>query len=466
MDAHSPIRILVIDDDPSALEVMKETLSKHGNIDLAQSGHEAKNRFERHEYDIVLLDYLLPDLSGFELLLEFKENQPSTEIIMITNMGDVKTAVKCIKGGAFDYLNKNFNEEDLVSVITRAKEKLKSTKEMLYLRSEVERLTDYDFIVGYSQRMGRVMETLDRAAETSATVLLQGESGTGKELAARYLHKQSARSEKPFVAVNMASIPDNLMESTLFGHERGSFTGALRTTYGKFEIANGGTLFLDEIADLKTELQAKILRVMQEAEIERIGSSDTIPVDVRIIAATHRNLKELVMEEKFREDLFFRLNVIPITLPALRERIEDLPLLVDLFIKRYNRKFGRDLKISQEALNLLSRYPWPGNIRELENLIARLVAIHPAHTILPEDIPIEYQLLDEGPCQDLPTEQDRLKTATDSFERSFILRVLERENWHHEKTAIKLGIHRKTLEYKIKKLNLNEIIDRRRKDTS
>ena len=465
MKGKSELRILVVDDDQSVLEMMKFILSSQGSVDVAENGAEAQQLFHKHEYDIVLLDYLLPDSNGFELLKEFKECQPRTEIIMITHVRDVKTAVKCVKEGAFDYLNKDFEEEELLSVLLRAKEKLKSTKEMMYLRSEVERLTEHDFIIGYSKKMAEIMEILDRAAETSATVLLHGESGTGKELAARYLHNHSPRADKPFVAVHMASIPDNLMESTLFGHEKGSFTGALKTTYGKFEIANGGTLFLDEIADLKMELQAKLLRVMQESEIERIGKSELIHVDVRVIAATHRSLKDLVAEGKFRDDLFFRLNVIPITLPNLTERIEDLPLFVELFLKRYNRKYGRNLRVSEEALEVLSKYNWPGNIRELENLIARLVAIHPAEEILPEDIPIDYQITESSLDQDTDSDRDRLKAATDSFERSFILRVFEKEHWHHENTALKLGIHRKTLEYKIKKLNLAKIIDQRRRDS-
>ncbi len=464
MKTKAGFQILVVDDDPSILEMMKFILNSYGSVTVADNGTDARNLFHKFEYDIVLLDFLLPDTNGLELLKEFKEYHPRTEIIMITHVRDVKTAVQCIKEGAFDYLNKDFVEDDLISIVLRAAEKLKSTKEMMYLRSEVERLTEQDFIVGYSEKMAEIMNILDRAAETSATVLLNGESGTGKELAARYLHNHSKRADKPFVAVNMASIPDNLVESNLFGHEKGSFTGALKTTYGKFEIANGGTLFLDEIADLKFELQSKLLRVMQESEIERIGKSEPIHVDVRIIAATHRDLKELVTAGEFRDDLFFRLNVIPITLPTLSERIEDLPLFVNFFLKRYNRKYGRNLKVSDEALSALSKYEWPGNIRELENLIARLVAIHSSDEIFVEDIPIDYQITDTVLDSGGDSHRDRLKAATDSFERSFILRVLEKEHWHHENTALKLGIHRKTLEYKVKKLNLAKIIDQRRRD--
>ncbi len=459
-------RILVVDDDASMRDILASLLASFGRVDMAETAQEAREKFHSEEYRLILLDYRLPDTDGLVLLREFRELQPNTEIIMLTHMRDVKLAVQAIKLGAFDYINKDFEVEDLKALILRVFEKQNYTKEIRYLRSEVERLTDQEFLLGVSPRMKGLKEILDRAAATSATILVQGESGTGKELVARYLHQRSPRVAKPFVAINMASVPETLMESGLFGHEKGAFTGAIKTAYGKFELADTGTLFCDEIGDLKFELQAKLLRAIQEGEIERVGGQRPIHVDVRLIAATNRDLKELVQQGKFREDLFYRLNVIPINLPPLRERLEDIGLFVELFLKRYNRKFGKNLTFSPRAVNLLCQYDWPGNIRELENLVERLVAIHPSDEILPENLPIDYTFSD--PAQFVPQEEgeDRLKVATDAFERSFILRVLEKENWHQENTAAKLGIHRKTLEYKLKKLGLNPLVDQHQKKSS
>lgn len=458
-------RILVVDDDTSIQEMMVAVLSPFGSVDAAISGKDARQKFQKNEYDIVLLDYLLPDTDGLVLLKEFKDLQPRTEIILITLVREIKVAVKAIQEGAFDYIHKDFEVEDLKALIFRVIEKLKRNQEIFYLRSEVERLTDQELILGNSIKMQGIHEVMERAASTSATVLIQGESGTGKELIARYLHRHSPRFSKPFVAVNMASIPDNLVESTLFGHEKGSFTGAIKRAYGKFELANGGTLFLDEISELKLELQSKLLRVMQESDVERVGGARPVHVDVRIIAATNRDLKNLISNGAFREDLYYRLNVIPIDLPPLRERMEDIHLFVNLFLQRYNMKYGRHLKISSEALSLLSQYDWPGNIRELENLIARLVAIHPGEELMPEDIPIDYQLSEfSARGGEARGDRDQLKVALEAFERGFILRILEKEQWHQENAASRLGIHRKTLEYKIKKLNLMEIVDRRQRE--
>ncbi|MCE9624120.1 MAG: sigma-54 dependent transcriptional regulator [Deltaproteobacteria bacterium] len=310
-------RILVVDDDESMRDLLSSVLATFGKIDTAADGKEAREKFRVEEYTAMLLDYMLPDTDGLTLLKEFKELQPQTEIVMITHVREVKLAVQASKLGAFDYINKDFEVEDLRALMKRVFEKQSHVKEILYLRSEVERLTDQEFLLGVNARMQSLKLVLDRAASTSATVLVQGESGTGKELVARYLHQKSPRVEKPFVAINMASIPEHLVEATLFGHEKGAFTGALKTTYGKFELADHGTLFCDEIADLKFEVQAKLLRAIQEGEVERVGGQKPIHVDVRLLAATNRDLKTLVQEGKFREDLFYRLNVIPIQLPSL-----------------------------------------------------------------------------------------------------------------------------------------------------
>jgi DNA-binding NtrC family response regulator len=457
-------RILVVDDDESMRDLLVSVLASLGKVTTAADGQEARRYFQIEEFSVILLDYMLPDTDGLTLLKEFKELQPDTEIILITHVREVKLAVQAIKLGAFDYINKDFEVEDLRALLGRVFEKQRQVREILYLRSEVERLTDHEFLLGINPRMQALKTVLDRAAATSATVLVQGESGTGKELIARYLHQKSPRASKPFVAINMASIPEHLVESTLFGHEKGAFTGALKTTLGKFELADQGTLFCDEIADLKFEVQAKLLRAIQEGEIERVGGQKPIRVDVRLLAATNRDLKALVQEGKFREDLFYRLNVIPIQLPALRDRLEDLPLFLELFLKRYNRKFGRNLKFKPDAISVLCHYGWPGNIRELENLVERMVAIHPAENIFAEDIPIDYQIADIAHLKSLDGDSDKLKAATDAFERGFILRVLEQENWHQENAAAKLGVHRKTLEYKLKRLQLTDVVDHRQKE--
>jgi len=454
-------KILVVDDDESMRELLAGVLSTMAKVEVARDGAEAREKYQTEEFSLLLLDYMLPDTDGLVLLREFKELQPQTEIIMITHVRDVKLAVQAIKAGAYDYINKDFQVDELKAQVMRVFEKQKNLKEILYLRSEVDRLTEHEFILGTGVKMQALNAQLDRAAETSATILIQGESGTGKELVARYIHQKSPRAQKPFVAINMASIPDNLVESILFGHDKGSFTGALKTNYGKFELASEGSLFCDEIADLKFEVQAKLLRAIQEGEIERVGGQRPIRVDCRLIVATNRDLKTAVQKGEFREDLYYRLNVIPIQLPPLRERIDDISSFIELFLRRYNRKFGRSLKVSAEAINILSQYDWPGNIRELENLIARLVAIHPSDEILPEDIPVDYQYSDPSQLKSLDGGDDMLRAATDAYERGFILRVLEKEHWHQENAADKLGIHRKTLEYKLKKLNLLDIVHQR-----
>ncbi len=466
MNKNNQPRILVVDDDNTMRYLLSRTLTPLAKVDLAENGKEAREKFQNEEYSVILLDYMLPDTDGLALLKEFKEQQPQTEVVMLTNVREVKLAVQSIKLGAFDYLSKKeFQVEDLKALLQRVFEKQKNTREILYLRSEIERLTDHEFILGASPAMQGLKDVMDRAAQTSATVLISGESGTGKELVARYLHQMSPRAQKPFVAVNMASIPENLMESTLFGHEKGAFTGALKTTLGRFELADGGTLFCDEVGDLKLEVQSKLLRAIQENEIERVGGQKLFSIDVRLVAATKCNLKEMVEKGTFREDLFYRLNVIPIHLPPLRERLEDIPLFVDLFCKRYNRKFGRQKKFSNDAIFALAQYAWPGNIRELEHLIERMVAIHPAEEIHLEDIPLEYQFPGLAQISSQQGKKDQLDSATEAFERSFILRALEREKWHQENAAQRLGIHRKTLEYKIKKLNLGEIIDQHQRES-
>jgi transcriptional regulator with PAS, ATPase and Fis domain len=340
-------------------------------------------------------------------------------------------------------------------------EKQNKDRELIYLHSEMERYIEYDFIMGKTAQMKEVYDVIQKVARLPATVLIRGESGTGKELVARIIHRESALSENPFVTVNLASIPNELIESTLFGHEKGAFTGAHRQRFGKFELAHRGTLFLDEIGDLKFDLQAKLLRAIQEGEIERVGGTKTIKVDTRLIAATSINLEEAVKDGDFREDLFYRINVIPINLPPLRDRLADIPQLVELFIKRYNQKFRKKLEgISEGALSILRNYTWPGNIRELENLIERLIAISDGNMISEKDIPIEYYLTEVMHSQLGKEDEGLLTKACETFERNFILKVLEKNRWRRKETARSLGIPLSTLKYKLNKLQIYDYLNK------
>jgi DNA-binding NtrC family response regulator len=388
------------------------------------------------------------------------------EVIVISVITDIKTAVAAMKRGAFDYINKDFDYDDLRAMINRALEKQRATREIMYLREEVKDQTPEDFHIGRSSGMQKMKEIADRAAPLPTTVLIMGETGTGKELMARYIHRKSHLAEKPFVTVNLAAIPSELVESVLFGHEKGAFTGAHHLHYGKFELASGGTLFLDEIGELRYDLQTKLLRVLQENEIERIGGNRLIPVNVRLIAATNVNLTEKLKSRQFREDLYYRLNVVPISLPPLRERLEDIQSLVNIFLVRYNKRFNRHIKeFRAEVIEALCTYQWPGNIRELENFVERIVAISRKDVIGLVDIPLEYQLFKLEKLETLEGE-DLLQKTLDTFERRFLIKVLEEEQWNQTQAAKRLGIHRKTLEYKIKRLNLGDIIELERSQDS
>ncbi len=451
-------RILVVDDDDSMREILFSILKKDYEVHLVSNIFEAKQVLQGFDIRIVLLDVRLHQEDGLALLPDIKEMNDMIEVIVITVITDVKTAVHAMKLGAFDYINKQFEPEELKALISRALAKQDATREIMYLREEIKQQMPEVFFIGRSPVMLNVKEIADRAAPVPTTVLIMGETGTGKELIARYIQKHSHLVDKPFVTVNLASIPPELMESTLFGHEKGSFTGAHKLHYGKFELANGGTLFLDEIGELRHDLQAKLLRAIQENEIERIGGNKLIPVQVRLIAATNADLLEKIRRKEFREDLYYRLNVVPIHTPPLRERIEDLPKLADLFLERYNKKFNRQVKgFKPEVLEILSTYNWPGNIRELENFVERIVAITVKDYISLADVPLEYQLY-KVETMEIQEGEELLQKTIDAFEKSFILRVLEEEDWNQTQASKRLGIHRKTLEYKIKRLNLGDLI--------
>ena len=397
-----------------------------------------------------------PGISGFEVLKIVKENYPKVEVIVISVLKELDAAVEAMRHGAYHYISKDFDVEGVRTLVANASERQDLSRHVMRLSAEVAEQNDREFVVGPSRATKEVVDLVQKIAKLSATVLILGESGTGKELLARMIHRESVDPSSPFVAVNLAAIPRELVESALFGHEKGSFTGAIRQQLGKFELAGGGTLFLDEVGDLRIELQAKLLRAIQEGEIERVGGTHPIKTDFRLIAATNVDLEKAVKEGTFREDLYYRLNVIPIRMPALRDRIEDLPELARFFIRRYNQKFRKGIQgIADTAIKILSSYWWPGNIRELENLMERIVAVSDKDWITDEDLPYELhvaQLDAEGPAAG-----NLLERAVSTFERNFLIRALEKAGWNVTATAQVLGIPLSTLKFKMDRLEIREL---------
>jgi DNA-binding NtrC family response regulator len=391
-----PVRasILVVDDEVGVREAFDAVLSKDYDLLFASHGLEALRILATREVNLVLLDIRMPGIDGMEVLRRIKDLSEPTEVVIITAVKSLKTAVEAIKLGASDYITKPFDTHEILALIKRVVEKQALVKEVLSLRSEVDRERQFENLVGRNARMQEIYTLIARVADNNATVLLCGESGTGKEVLARAIHQHSNRAQRPFVAVNCAAIPAELLESELFGHEKGAFTGAIATKVGKFELATGGTLFLDEVGSMRLDLQAKILRALQEREVERVGGTRTIKIDVRVLAATNRDLKKAVEEGGFREDLYYRLNVVPITLPPLRQRRDDILLLMEHFVVKYDRAFHRSVKgFSAGATAALYHYDWPGNVRELENVIERAVALAQSETIALRDLPLEISIL-------------------------------------------------------------------------
>ncbi len=440
--------ILVVDDEYGVRQSFHMVLKDEYNILLAGTGEEAIDIFTKSPVDLILLDILLPDINGIDLLERFKELDPNAEVIMVTAVKEIQTAVKAIKLGAYEYIIKPFTVEDVLTVIQRALEKRSLMREVTYLRGELQRCHPFEEMVGKDKTMIEIFDLISDISRSDGTVLIQGESGTGKELVARAIHNLSPRNNYPFVVINCAAIPGTLMESEIFGHMKGAFTGATSTTVGKLEIANRGTVFLDDIDSLDINMQAKLLRVIQEKEFERLGSTKVIRIDVRFVAASNKDLLQLMSEGRFREDLFYRLQVFPITLPPLRERKGDIPLLLNHFLELQARKIGKAPKtFSDKAVKALLEYDWPGNVRELQNLVERLFTVTKDAVIHLKDISLLSMAKSE--IKDMT-----LKQAVNLFERQHITEVLELVDGNRKKAADILGIHRNTLLSKMNELGL------------
>jgi DNA-binding NtrC family response regulator len=439
--------VLAIDDEPGVRESLRLILQDEFEVLEAPDGAAALAMLATRRVDVALLDVRMPGEPGSKVLPKILAIDESIPVILITADPHLRMAVDAMKAGAYDYLAKPFDVDEMLNLVRQAAQQRGMERELRYLRAEFERAHGFDQLVGRHPTMVRLYETIAQVAQTPATVLITAESGTGKELVARAIHNQSPRREQPFVAVNLAAIPDSLLESELFGHEKGAFTGAHSRKPGKFELAHGGTLFLDEVGSLRIDLQAKLLRALQQREIERLGGTRTIQVDVRIIAATNSDLREAIRTRAFREDLYYRLHVVPVTVPPLRERKSDLADLAAHFVRKYSQDFKKDVRgLSRGALLALQRYDWPGNVRELENIIERSVALAVRSVIGLDDLPLELAMNEvvPGRSESDPTALT-LKDARDRFEQAYVLRVLERENWNQSRAARSLGVHRNTL---------------------
>jgi DNA-binding NtrC family response regulator len=448
--------LLVVDDDEGMRETMTAMLRQSYRILRVATGEAALQIMEKEAIDLVMLDVRLPGISGIEVLKILKENYPYVEVIVASAIKELDTAIEAMRHGAYHYIAKDFDAESLRTLAANASERQDLSRSLVRLNAEVAEQNDREFIVGPSRTTREIVELVQKVAKLSATVLILGESGTGKELLARMIHRGSRDPSAPFVAVNLAAIPKELVESTLFGHEKGAFTGAIRQQLGKFELAAGGTLFLDEIGDLRYELQAKLLRAVQEGEIERVGGTHPIKTTFRLIAATNVDVAKAVKDGTFREDLYYRLRVIEARMPALRDRIEDVPELARFFLHRYSLKFHKNIQgIAESTLRILSNYWWPGNIRELENLIERLVAVSDKEWITDEDLPYEFHVAQLD--SDGPSSENLLERAVSTFERNFIIRALEKGGWNVTATARTLGIPLSTLKFKMDRLEIREL---------
>jgi len=454
----SGVRVLVVDDEKSMRDLLAITLEKEGyDVTLADGGEAAVEAIRRDAFDAILTDLRMPKVDGLQVLRSAKDLSPETTVIVITAVASTETAVEAMKLGAYDYVTKPFKLDEVKLIVKNALERKRLRDENLYLRKQLETQYRFENIIGKSPRIVEVFDTIRKIADSGSTVMITGESGTGKELVARAIHFNSHRRDKPFLSVNCGAIPEGLMESELFGHVKGAFTGAVSNKVGLFSAAEGGTLFLDEITEIPALLQVKLLRAIQEREIRRVGDTRDVKIDVRLIAASNRDLETAVSEGIMREDLFYRLNVIPIRLPPLRERREDIPLLVAHFLQKFGKELGKEVRgVTPDALAVLERYHWPGNIRELENVVERAIVLGAGEVLgadsLPESVRRERPL--RGMDVDLPEEGMDLEGALDGLERRYLQRALERTQGVQTKAAELLKMTFRQFRYKLQKHNL------------
>lgn len=463
--------ILIVDDEQTILESFRVILKDNYRVLTANSGEKAFKVLDEELPDLMILDLKMPGMSGMEVLQKVSQSFPGLPVIIVTATKDIKSVIEAMKLGATDFVVKPFDVDEIKLLIDKTLRSKQLASEVSYLRSEVNKNYGFNEIIGQSKAIRDVLDTVERVAKGDVTVLVQGESGTGKELIARRIHMQSSRHDKPFIAVHCPALPEHLLESELFGHEKGSFTSASERRLGRFELANTGTIFLDEISEMNLSTQGKILRVLQEHEFERVGGTRTIKVDVRVLVATNKNLKDEIFKGTFREDLYYRINVVPICLPSLRERKEDIPLLVKIFINMFRRDFGcKTHDIEPDAMALLESYHWPGNIRELRNVIERIMTLYGEKEIIaPEYLPREISgshvslqiatgraevTVDTGrPTLGL---EESLDDAVARVERELILQALEQSNGVQAKAAELLKTTRRILKYKMDKLGITQ----------
>ena len=457
----TPKSILIVEDEKHVSGMIHRLLSKEGYIvDVVQNGQEALNKFKNSSYDLVISDVCMPVMGGIDLLKELRKNSYDAEVVLITGFGKINDAVEAMKHGASDYITKPVSNKELNLRVRRVFEKQSLVNEVVVLHKALEDRYSFGNIIGKSKKMRELYEIISTVSTTDANILITGDTGTGKELVAKAIHFNSLRNEKPFVPINCAALPDNIIESELFGHEPGSFTGAVRRRVGRFEFCSGGTIFLDEIASMPLSIQAKLLRVLQERKVERLGSNESINVDVRIVTATNKDLTDMVNNGKFREDLFFRLNVIPINIPPLSERKEDIPLLANHFLEKYNKTNKKDIKrVSEDVLNTLISYDWPGNVREFENVFERAVIMAKKDIIGELHLPVDFctALMREGPKATLVNEQiisSGLQIFIENCEKEYLTKVLQKCNGNVKVSAEYAKTEEKTFYRRMKKYNL------------
>jgi two-component system response regulator AtoC len=450
-------RILLIDDEENFRHMLSVILKKRGyDVETASDGIDGLKKIDTGSYDTVLCDIRMPQMDGLEFLKEAQKAGAEATIIMMSAYGTLDTAIEAMKLGAYDYISKPFKPDEIILTLKKAEERERLRRENLFLKQEVQKEYSFENIISKNERMRQIFDTIRKVAKYKSTILIEGESGTGKELVAKAIHFNSDRSSNPFIPVNCGAIPENLLESELFGHTKGSFTNAVRTKKGLFEEADGGTMFLDEIGELPLQLQVKLLRVLQDGEIRRIGDSRPITIDVRIIAATIKDLDKEVRERKFRDDLFYRLNVLPMKIPPLRERKEDIPLLVDHFIGKYSRELNRPIEgIIPEALNCLLKFSWNGNVRELENVIERAIVLTESNMIQVENLPAAIQNAKEESRLSLLNDELSIKKASRYLEIDLIKKALQKTKGNHTHAAKLLEISHRALLYKIKEYGID-----------